>query len=110
MRLPELFCGFPRSGELDRPVPYPVACAPQAWASGASFLLLQSILGLCPDAAKRQLIIKKPTLPNWLNRLNLTGLRVGDSTLDLQFVQASGVTSARVMSKSGGPIKVLIEG
>ncbi len=109
-RLPELFCGFPRSGELDRPVPYPVACAPQAWASGASFLLLQSILGLCPDAAKRQLIIKKPTLPNWLNRLNLTGLRVGDSTLDLQFVQASGVTSARVMSKSGGPIKVLIEG
>src|SRR5438105_3032990 len=36
-RLPELFCGFPRRpGES--PTLYPVACAPQAWASGAVFL------------------------------------------------------------------------
>ena len=35
-RLPELFCGFPR--RRDRaPVLYPVACSPQAWASGALF-------------------------------------------------------------------------
>src|SRR5690606_25580950 len=33
MRLPELFCGFPRApGEP--PVAYPVACLPQAWAAG----------------------------------------------------------------------------
>src|SRR4029450_13311302 len=32
MRLPELFCGFPRlAGE--HPVAYPVACLPQAWAA-----------------------------------------------------------------------------
>ncbi len=38
-RLPELFCGFDR-GEATTPVPYPVACSPQAWAAGASFLFL----------------------------------------------------------------------
>ena len=33
-RLPELFGGMARSGH-DSPVPYPVACRPQAWAAGA---------------------------------------------------------------------------
>ncbi|HEY9724744.1 MAG TPA: amylo-alpha-1,6-glucosidase, partial [Oscillatoriaceae cyanobacterium] len=28
-RLPELFCGFERSGRFAKPVPYPVACSPQ---------------------------------------------------------------------------------
>ena len=38
-RLPELFCGFDRD-ESHIPVPYPVACSPQAWAAGSSFLFL----------------------------------------------------------------------
>src|SRR5205823_2033432 len=43
-RLPELFCGFERrAGE--GPTLYPVACAPQAWAAAAIFLLLQACLG-----------------------------------------------------------------
>ena len=34
LRLPELFCGFPREpGEP--PIAYPVACLPQAWAAGS---------------------------------------------------------------------------
>ena len=33
-RLPEVFAGFAR-GDYDRPVHYPVACHPQAWAAGA---------------------------------------------------------------------------
>ena len=33
-RLPELFAGFSRT-EFETPVPYPVACRPQAWAAGA---------------------------------------------------------------------------
>jgi glycogen debranching enzyme len=33
-RYPELFCGFSRD-EVPLPVEYPVACRPQAWASGA---------------------------------------------------------------------------
>jgi glycogen debranching enzyme len=44
-RLPEAFAGFER--RISRfPVPYPTACSPQAWATGAPFLLLQAMLGL----------------------------------------------------------------
>ena len=45
MRFPELFCGFPRRRGT-APVLYPVACAPQAWASVVPFALLQACLGL----------------------------------------------------------------
>jgi glycogen debranching enzyme len=38
MRLPELFCGFPRVQGAP-PIAYPVACLPQAWAAGAPFML-----------------------------------------------------------------------
>jgi len=44
-RLPELFCGFPRR-EDEGPTHYPVACSPQAWASGAVFGLLEAITGM----------------------------------------------------------------
>ena len=44
-RLPELFCGFDRT-DAHTPVPYPVACSPQAWAAGSSFLFLETMLGL----------------------------------------------------------------
>ena len=47
-RLPELFAGFSRT-EFETPVPYPVACQPQAWAAGAIPYLVQSGLGLMPD-------------------------------------------------------------
>jgi glycogen debranching enzyme len=42
--MPELFCGFPRrTGE--GPTLYPVSCAPQAWAAGALFMLLEACSG-----------------------------------------------------------------
>jgi len=44
-RLPEAFSGYERSfGRV--PVPYPTACNPQAWASGAPLLFLRTMLGL----------------------------------------------------------------
>ena len=39
-RLPELFCGFEKA-HAGVPVSYPVACSPQAWAAGASFLFVR---------------------------------------------------------------------
>ena len=53
-RLPELFCGFDRDATRRRPVPYPVACSPQAWAAGASFLFLETMLGLRAHADRRR--------------------------------------------------------
>jgi glycogen debranching enzyme len=43
-RLPELICGFTRRGR--EPTLYPVACAPQAWAAGAVYLMLAASLGI----------------------------------------------------------------
>ena len=50
-RLPELFCGFrrPQRG----PTLYPVACAPQAWASAAPFALLEAAFCSMLDASVR---------------------------------------------------------
>ena len=76
MRLPELFCGFTRRSP-NRPVAYPVACSPQAWAAGAPFLLLQAMLGISADAPANTINVNKPHLPGWLNTVELHDLRVG---------------------------------
>ncbi|WP_424140535.1 glycogen debranching N-terminal domain-containing protein [Roseomonas chloroacetimidivorans] len=84
MRLPELFCGFPRSpGEP--PIPYPVACLPQAWAAGSLFMLLQACLGLKVDGWRGEIQIDRPRLPSGVNRLSLRRLVVGQEQVDLTF-------------------------
>lgn len=83
-RLPELFCGFGRRpGEP--PVGYPVACLPQAWSSGACFMLLQACLGITIDGSKHQVRIDRPELPEELSRLLIRGLTVGEERIDLAF-------------------------
>ena len=49
-RLPELFCGFDRD-DCQLPVPYPVACSPQAWAAGVLVPVPDDDAG--PPAARR---------------------------------------------------------
>ena len=84
MRLPELFCGFPRIPGQG-PAPYPVACLPQAWSSGAVFLLLQASLGIRIDGRGREVHIKRPMLPSDIQSLEVRDLPVGDATIDLEF-------------------------
>jgi glycogen debranching enzyme len=86
-RLPELFAGFART-EFDEPVPYPVACQPQAWAAGSIPFLLKWGLGLSPDALAKRLAIVRPSLPRWLGRVEVTGLKLGDARIDLVFERA----------------------
>lgn len=99
-RLPELFCGFERT-EGSTPVPYPVACSPQAWAAGAPFLLLSTMLGLRAHAERGELELAHPHLPTWLNRVTVRGLRVGAASVDLLFHRWRGTTSAEILHKSG---------
>ena len=99
-RLPELFCGFDKA-DSPTPVPYPVACAPQAWAAGASFLFLQTMLGLRAHADRAELELSHPHLPDWLGKVTLTDLRVGDASVDLLFHRWRGTTSAEVLRKVG---------
>ncbi|MQY24933.1 amylo-alpha-1,6-glucosidase [Nocardia aurantia] len=92
-RLPELFCGFPRS-RFSAPVPYPTSCSPQAWASAAPLLLVRSFLGLEPDAPHRTLTVL-PHLPARWGRIALTELRLGGAVIDLA-VEGNKVTTANL--------------
>ncbi|HEX5140513.1 MAG TPA: glycogen debranching N-terminal domain-containing protein [Dehalococcoidia bacterium] len=94
-RLPELFGGQPRGYYLP-PVPYPVACRPQAWAAGSLLHLLTTTLGLRPDASRSSLHIHDPRLPHWLERLQLRGLRVGSSEVGLRFERRGETTSVHI--------------
>jgi glycogen debranching enzyme len=99
-RLPELFCGFDRDTS-PLPVPYPVACSPQAWAAGAPFLFLQTMLGLTPHADRGELELSRPQLPTFLKRVDIKNLRVGEAAVDLLFHGWRGTTSAEVLRKVG---------
>jgi glycogen debranching enzyme len=106
-RPPELFCGFERVNDSD-PVQYPVACTPQAWATGSVFQLMQMMVNLVPDAPSNTLRIIDPALPASINYLSLHNLRVGPTLLDLEF-ERSGTTTACRVSKKRGNLRVVIE-
>jgi glycogen debranching enzyme len=89
MRLPELFCGFTRQ-RGERPVAYPVACLPQAWATGAPFMLLEACLGISIDAMRSEIVIDRPTLPAGIDHLQINDLRVGDEVISLTFTRVEG--------------------
>ena len=99
-RLPELYCGFDRS-ERASVVAYPVACIPQAWAAAAPLLLLQAMLGISADAPGGALQIRRPVLPDWLSRIWLSGLRVGDASVTLAFDREGPVTGFALLEQRG---------
>lgn len=99
-RFPELFCGFSRE-EVPVPVEYPVACRPQAWATGATLLMVRSYGGISADAPNKTLYIVRPTLPFWLERNDIIGMRVGGARVDLAFHCHEGATGCQVLRKDG---------
>jgi glycogen debranching enzyme len=99
-RLPELFCGFQR--EKGRgPTLYPVACAPQAWASATPFTLLEAALGLEFDALRSEIRLRNPRLPAFLNEVILRELRLGSSSVDLRIRRHDDDVSLEVMGTRG---------
>ena len=99
-RLPELFCGFRR--EKGRgPTLYPVACAPQAWASATPFTLLEAALGLEFDATRGEIRLRNPRLPAFLNEVILRELRLGSSSVDLRIRRHGEDVSLEVMRTRG---------
>jgi glycogen debranching enzyme len=107
-RLPELYVGTARR-EFEEPVHYPVSCSPQAWASGAFFLLLTSILGLRPNAAEKELRIVNPALPSWLNWLRIRNLQIGNSQVTLEFSRRDQRTFCNVIDVDGDKLLVSID-
>ncbi len=106
-RLPEVFDGFSQS-RYERPVNYPVACSPQAWAAGALPVMLQTALGLVPHALRRELYIRRPRLPAWLTSVTVRGLRIGGARVDLRYQRDGDVTLVAVLRREGD-VKVMVE-
>jgi glycogen debranching enzyme len=82
-RLPELFCGFRRQ-KGHGPTLYPVACAPQAWASATPFTLLEASLGLQFDPVNNEIRLCNPILPPFLDEVILRNLQLGAASADLR--------------------------
>src|SRR5262245_41296138 len=79
-RLPEAFSGYPRS--VSRfPVPYPTACSPQAWATGAPLAMMRAMLGL--DAANGELTVD-PVVPHAFGRVEIRRIPAFSSYWDIQ--------------------------
>ena len=99
-RMPELFCGFDREpGE--GPIPYPVACAPQAWAAGSVFLLLEACLGLGVSGVQRQIWFHQPRLPSFIPELRIRNLQVAQATVDLLLVRHGDDVGVNVLGRVG---------
>jgi glycogen debranching enzyme len=100
LRMPELFCGFPRVlGQ--GPTRYPAACSPQAWAAGAVFHLVSGMLGLEPDASRNRLTSRQPMLPPWLEWMEVRGLRLRGSVIDLHLSRGRQGASVEVLDRRG---------
>jgi glycogen debranching enzyme len=100
MRFPELFCGFPRRRGT-APVLYPVACAPQAWASVVPFALLQACLGLEMDFAKREIRFHNPQLPKFLEEIRINDLELAGAKVNLRLRRRGSHTEVAIVSQKG---------
>jgi glycogen debranching enzyme len=99
-RLPELFCGFARRNG-DGPTPYPVACAPQAWAAVTPLSLLASCLGLAFAPRIRCIGFQRPALPPFLNRVVLRNLRLEEARIDVGFRRVDTEVGMVVLAREG---------
>jgi glycogen debranching enzyme len=104
-RLPELFCGFERrTGE--GPTLYPVACAPQAWAAGAVFMLIQSCLGLEVQASPPRVLFRRATLPDALPKVQIEALPVGGDSVSV-VLEKTGKSVGVTVVKKPAPIDII---
>lgn len=107
-RMPELFCGFSREAG-EGPVLYPVACAPQAWSAASVFLLFQACLGIQVDGVKKQIVLVRPMLPDFLNAVHILGLQVGSASVDLDVMRHGDDVGVTVRSNSENIAVVLMK-
>ena len=106
-RLPELFCGFSWR-RLTAPTLYPVACAPQAWASATAFALVQASLSLSFNRGGEEVQFDRPVLPDFLEDLHLRGVRAKHGEVDILLRRYGSEVSVNITRRDGTvPIVVL---
>ena len=70
--------------------------------------LVETLLGLTPEAFERRLRIVHPILPDFLDRLQLRRLRVGTATVDLEFQRDQRNVRVDVL-RSNGSLEIVVE-
>jgi glycogen debranching enzyme len=107
-RLPELFCGFIRKPHRG-PIAYPVACAPQAWASAAPFAFLGACLGMELRYEANSIVFRDPVLPAFLDYVNLNQLSLGNSRVDLRLQRYGGDVTLNLLRRRGDAKVMLVK-
>jgi glycogen debranching enzyme len=109
-RIPELFCGFRRRTGRG-PTLYPAACSPQAWAAGAPYLLVGSMLGVAFDHAKRRVRLTRPALPEFIGDVTVRNLTLdgsGDGGVDFTLCRRGARVALKVLRAPPG-VEVTLE-
>ena len=99
-RLPELICGFHRRAG-DSPTLYPVACAPQAWAAGAAYMLLQACLGVSVDAKAHRVSFSHAVLPEEIEWVRIVNQSLESASVDLLLTRHAYSVGVTVMRRQG---------
>jgi glycogen debranching enzyme len=99
-RLPELFCGFHRRSGSG-PTLYPLSCAPQSWSAASVFFLIQSCLGLSVNTPRMQVCFSHPLLPNFLRRIWIKNLKVGEASVELLIERHERDVDINIVHKDG---------
>ena len=71
--------------------------------------MVETFLGLSPDALNKRLKIAKPFLPEFINQLELRHLRVGQSSVDLRFERKRDGSLEAQVGEVTGDLKVEVE-
>lgn len=100
-RLPELYCGFERGSE-PRPIGYPGACAPQAWAAAVPYGCLAACLGLEIDAGRKAVTLHDPAMPDWLEWVRIKALGLDGSSAGLMVWRDGDSVAAEMSGLPGG--------
>ncbi|MGH8429497.1 MAG: amylo-alpha-1,6-glucosidase, partial [Solimonas sp.] len=100
-------CGFRRQPSRG-PTLYPVACSPQAWASATPFSLIEASLGLELDPHHREVRLRNPRLPPFLDEVTLRNLRLGGSSSDIRIRRNGDDVSLEILRTRGATLQVSI--
>ncbi|WP_226577833.1 amylo-alpha-1,6-glucosidase [Halobacillus litoralis] len=98
-RLPELFCGYGK--EEGKPVPYPVACSPQAWAAGTPLTFIRTMLGLYPTYDSRTITLS-PSFVNGLNEMSVQDLPLAGGRVSFTIKRNEGQYEIDVTENTTG--------
>ncbi|BAT58855.1 amylo-alpha-1,6-glucosidase [Variibacter gotjawalensis] len=104
-RLPELFCGFRRVPKQG-PTLYPVACSPQAWAAATPLALFQASLGLSFNPWRREIELRNPCLPSFIDHAVVRNLQVGTAKVDLIVRRHADRVSVE-LGRTDGDVRIL---